>query len=490
MKIFTAAQLHEWDQATILEQDISADMLMERAAVAFTQTLLPHLKGSDTIAIICGTGNNGGDGLCIARLLHRKGFQLHAVVYGDLARSTPDHQLNMQRAKKAGVNILLGENDILPAQVSSCSIIIDALFGSGLTRPLTAMTSSLVKQLNALDAQRFAVDLPSGLAADVNMQGEIFRAHHTFTFETPKRTFFYPEDQQYTGEWKVISIGLSQKWKADAHTSCYVSSIADMRALLHERALFAHKGSNGHALIVAGSTATPGAAALCSFAALEGGAGLVTLCSDIPYPEHPEVMLAERTAITQHIQNPKINAIAVGPGMGVDDSAIALMRTILQTAKQRLVLDADALHILSLDRSLFSFLPQGTILTPHPGEYARLFGSFGDTDALLDDIRKRAIETKCVWLYKRAFTIIALPNGDIWFNSTGNPGMATAGSGDVLTGMITALLAQGYRSEDAALLGVYLHGLSGDLAMSFLSGQNLVASDLIDNMQEAFAFLL
>lgn len=488
MKILSAAQLHEWDAYTILEQDISSDMLMERAAIAFTNSLLPHLGFNEKIGIVCGPGNNGGDGLCIARLLHRKGFHVHVVLYG--ANTSTDNQLNYHRAVKAGVRIFLGENDIIPEQIQSSSLIIDALFGSGLTRPLSAINASVVEQLNALHARKFSVDIPSGMMADIPSSGVVFRADHTFSFETPKLAFFFPENASVLGDWKILPIGLSESFLQKAETPFHIIDHNTISSLLHQRDTFSHKGSNGHALIIAGSASTPGAAALCSFAALEAGAGLVTLCSDIDYPEDPEVMITQRKNASRKIADAKINVIALGPGMGTDEEALAICKLVLQSAKQILVLDADALNILASNKELINMLPAGSILTPHPGEYARLFGAFQQWDELIIQLQQIAKSTGCILLYKRAFTIVVLPDGNIWFNSTGNAGMATAGSGDVLTGMITALLAQGYNAEDAALLGVYLHGLSGDIAMQYHHGQNLAAGDILDHIQDAYAFMM
>ncbi len=484
MKIFSAPQIHAWDAATIAEQQITGSMLMERACVAFTRTFLQVIQPDAPILIVCGTGNNGGDGLGIARLLHHAGYAATVCIIGAIENGSVDARLNDQRLRALPVDVRqLSEGDALPDL--PYPVIIDALFGSGLNRPVTGWHAAIIEQMNAADAFRVAVDIPSGLFADTISTGAIVRADWTITFETPKLSFFFADNAAYTGDWEVVKIGLSEAWAAQASSGDHLLTDEQFSAVFTARARFSHKGTYGSALVVAGSTRTPGAAALSSFAALKTGAGLVTLCSDGYIPEHPEVMHAPTDEMVAVLQNKTFSCIAAGPGMGTDAKAVHTLTQLLLHAHQPLVLDADAITILSAHPELQDILPENSILTPHPKEYSRLFGVAEHWKALYDDIRAQAMRMRVIIVYKQAYTMIALPNGDIYFNSTGNPGMATAGSGDVLTGMITGLIAQGFASADAALAAVYLHGLAGDMAMEAMGGQNLVAGDLIEYIQLA-----
>lgn len=489
MNIYSAQQIHALDAATLELQGISSDMLMERAAVQFVHLLLKNHASTRHFVIACGIGNNGGDGLCIARLLHLKGYRVTLLILGDIQTGSADAQSNYQRSQQLGIDTFhLSAGERIPWFDEV--VVIDAIFGIGLNKPITGWLADCIHDLNELPAIRIAVDIPSGLSADVPASGMILCADQAISFQTPKLSFFFPENEKYLGSWQIADIGLSKNWQLQ-EPSMYQFIQADaFKSNLIPRAKFSHKGNHGHSLVIAGNTGTPGAADLCASACLHTGAGLVTLCCDHPQFEHPEIMYTGRAGIRDLLSGHKYQAIAIGPGLGTDADSIDLVSTVLNTVQQPLVIDADAINIIAAHPILAGRIPPNSILTPHPKEWSRLAGTPTDWLTLLNTLRETAIRLNCIIVYKQAFTIIATPDGICSFNSSGNPGMATAGSGDVLTGVITGLLAQGYASEFAAKAGVFLHGLAGDVAMQKRRGQNIVAGDLLYNLQEAYHFIL
>lgn len=488
MKIFSAQQMHEWDAATIAEQQLTSDMLMERAAVACCNAIVQITPETKHFVIAAGTGNNGGDGLCIARLLLQKGYKVTTVIIGDIQTATVDTQLNYRRLLKSAPNIfhvLQGER--MP-WFEQCTII-DAIFGSGLNRPVTGWHADIISDINAMDALRIAVDMPSGLMADAPASGAIIEAQHTITFEAPKLSFFFPASAQFLGDWRVEKIGLSHNWMVNTPTSYSIANRDAFSGLFPERPTFAHKGTNGSALVIAGNAGTPGAAALAAKACLTAGAGLVTLCSNNPQFADEEIMYADRDALTRLLQSKKYNAIAIGPGLGTHAEAEQTLDQLLNEVHIPIVIDADAINILAQHPEWLERIPSNSIFTPHPKECERLLGVSDDWKILLEKIKAFVSTYNCIFIYKQAYTIVATPDGSITFNASGNPGMATGGSGDVLTGIIAALIAQNLNPAIAARLGVYLHGLAGDLALSKSDGRNIIARDLISNLQTAYQIL-
>ena len=363
------------------------------------------------------------------------------------------------------------------------------MFGSGLNRPLEGLAATLIEHLNRQNAIRVAIDMPSGVYADSPTPfGALFRADYTLTFQTPKLAFMMPENDSYVGQLEVLDIQLHPQYLLEVETNNFLVDKEMIKPIIHYRPKYSHKGTYGHALLVAGSEGKTGAAILGAKSCLRTGVGLLSV--KLPQSAWTPLQTALPEAMIH--TNDKLDvfsAIGVGPGLSTDDDAQRIVRHLIQDAQVPLVLDADALNILSENKTWLSFLPPKTILTPHPKEFERLFGKTSDSFERLDLLRNMAIAHNIIIALKGANTAVAMPNGAVFFNSTGNPGMATAGSGDVLTGMILSLLAQRYTPEEAAVLGVYLHGLAGDLAVSAMGQEALIASDITEHIGKAFLSL-
>jgi hydroxyethylthiazole kinase-like uncharacterized protein yjeF len=457
--LYSAKQTQEWDAFTIANEPISSEKLMERASNAFVNWFTSKFETKEKIAIVCGKGNNGGDGLIIGRLLSGKGY--NAVVF------------------KVGDSL-----DLDPF-----TIVIDAIFGSGLSRPVEGMYADAIRKINSSEAIIISVDVPSGLRIDSHSEGDIVKANYTITFQAPKLAFMFPENAGYVGEWKVVNIGLSSLFKIDTKTQ-YINEV---HSLIHKRNKFANKGDFGRALLIAGGIGKMGASVLSARAALRSGAGLLTVhvpkCGyNIIQTSVPEAM-ATIDANEDHFSDAgdasNYNVIGIGPGIGVTSSTVSGLRKILQAHKP-MVLDADALNILAGSRELMYLVPEGSILTPHPGEFKRLVGDWKDDFERLELQKRLAAQTKSIVVLKGAHTSIANPAGTVWFNSTGSPGMAKGGSGDVLTGVLTGLLAQGYSPGDAAVIGVFIHGRAGDLAAEKIGQTSMIAGDIVEFLGQSF----
>jgi NAD(P)H-hydrate epimerase len=474
---------------------------MERASQAFVHAFT-HLYPLDTnlrIAIYCGPGNNGGDGLAIARMLHAAGYEVHVVRCQIGTNYSADHRTNWERLQSKRVipamELANGDSwDQLPA----ADLVIDALFGSGLNRPLSGYWEALVFHLNQLAVQRVAVDIPSGLFADQPLGSHTaLRADHTISFQLPKLSFFAAEHATTLGQWQVVDIGLSEAGLAQAPTATHWARLTEVAQLLQERGRFDHKGTFGHALLIAGSFGKLGAAILSAQAILRSGAGLVTVhlprCGyEVLQLAFPEAMVSvdkHRQVFSTPPPLSSFRAIGVGPGLGQDELTAKGLRELLETANVPLVLDADALNILAAHPEWLTLLPTESILTPHPGEFSRLFGPQADSFASWECLRSRAQTYGIYLLLKGGYTVLATPEGELYFFTVGNPGMATAGAGDVLTGILTGLLAQGYSSFAAASLGISLHGLAGDLAAEAEGQESLLAADIIGHLGRAFTTL-
>ncbi len=496
IKILSARQTHELDAATIERQEITSLALMNRAVIAFCEHFIRHYPSpaEAPVWVFCGSGNNGGDGLGIARKLHEVSYEVRVFDCRIGERST-DNAAQYQALRDKGVipiTTLTTETD-LPA-VPPGTILIDGVFGSGLSRPVEGYWADLLKRLNAASAERIAIDIPSGLFADQPTTGTAFHADLTLSFQLPKLAFLLPGNAAVVGHWVTIDIGLDRDTIAATETNNFYQTAADLRPLLRRRQPFDHKGTFGHALIVAGSYGKVGAAILCSRAVLRAGAGLVTVhaprCAyeilQIAFPEAMVITDRHRFVLSEIGALDAYAAIGVGPGIGMNSCTVEALGELLRRTPVPLVLDADALNILGRRPKLLSELPAGSLLTPHPKEFERLFGATSNDFARLDLLRAKAQELKAVIVLKTGTTAIAAPDGRLYFNSSGNPGMGTAGTGDVLTGMLTGLRAQGYDPVTAARLGVYLHGLAGDIAAEELEQESLIAEDVIDHLGKAF----
>lgn len=498
-KILTAEQTRKADAYTIDHEPISSEALMERAATRCSEWLRRNLPYGLPVVIVCGTGNNGGDGLVIARHLARDGYDVTVIIPfpPDSPKST-DNQINIARLQAqqlVHLFFLISLSD-LPA-ISPGSIVIDALFGSGLSRRMEGLAAQVIDHLNQIQVTRIAVDIPSGMRSDSlpdSLQDTIFKADYTLTFLPPKRTLMAPELEKYYGEVHFFDIGLHPAFFQSVENNTAMLTSGDLVQCRKTRSRHGHKGTYGHALIVAGSAGKEGAALLASSAALASGAGLVT--AHVPSEAVtqlntfcPEVMSHPFTDGHQtDLPNIEMfDTAGIGPGLGTDDQAVATLKKLINYCNYPLVFDADALNILSKNPTWLAFLPKNSILTPHPGEFERLAGKSRDSLERVDKQRELSLRHRLIVVLKGAYTSIATPDGAIFFNNTGNAGMATAGSGDVLTGLITGLIAQGYRPLEAALCGVWLHGRSGDLALAEHTMQTLNARHLIQFLPKAFS---
>jgi NAD(P)H-hydrate epimerase len=504
MKILSASQLRSADQYTIANEPVSSLDLMERAAMACAERLLAWIGqlAPGTVHIFCGPGNNGGDGMVIARRLVTawptgSGPRIETYLLASPDRYAPDLEANFQRLTEETTAdfIYLHETSDFP-ELATTDLVVDCLFGSGLNRPLVGLAAELVRHLNEAGAPIAAIDMPSGLSADLGPLGDgpIVRATRTYTFQAPKLSLMFDDFVQYTGEWEVVPIGLDPQFLLEqiAPHSFFVQSMA--QAVLRPRAKTAHKGHFGHVLVLAGSQGKMGAAQLAARACLRAGAGLCT--AYVPAGGYVPLQTALPEAMVLTDPNPNhlaqvqglnhYTTLVVGPGLGQHPETAQLLRQVLADFRQPMVLDADALNILAAHPNWLGLIPPGSILTPHPKEFARLVG--GDLPPLERHQAQLALSAKyqvCV-VFKGAYTCTTLPDGRSFFNSSGNPGMATAGTGDALAGVLAALLAQGYPPMQAAPLGVYLHGRAGDLAAQTYSQPAMLAGDLVEHLGRAF----
>ncbi len=483
--ILNANQVRAWDAFTIQHEPISSINLMERACHAFSNWFAKKFS-PQRVLVVCGPGNNGGDGLGIARILSKRKFQVEVWLVGQADRSN-DAKVNLDRLP---ASIPVREvNDQVPSIEDAPGIVIDALFGSGLSKPLVGVFARVVDFINDLSSTCVAVDVPSGLALDLPSQGTMVRAHHSVTFQVPKLALLLPSNAEYVGEWITVDIGLSPGFLDEQKVSFSDLLIDEetARGLRRPRKKFSHKGNFGRALLVAGAIGKMGAAVLASRAALRTGTGLLTvhvpsIGYDIIQTSVPEAMVSvdpQRDFFSEAGDVSGFDVIGVGPGIGTRLETINAIRKLM-TAGKPLVMDADALNIMGQQRGMMHLIPKGSILTPHPGEFERLVGPWTDDLHKLRLQRDLARQLNTVVVLKGAHTSVATPAGTTWFNTTGNPGMAKGGSGDVLTGVLTGLLAQGYAASEAAIFGVFIHGRAGDLASNQRGQTAMLATDLIE----------
>ncbi|KAF0129901.1 MAG: sugar kinase [Bacteroidetes bacterium] len=494
----TTSFIREADSYTIINEPVTSIDLMERAATALFNALVGKLQPLQQIVIFAGSGNNGGDGLVLARLFDQHKFPVKVFIVRFSEKGSPDFETNLLRLKEQTSIVakqISSESDF--PELPSDSIVIDALFGSGLNKGVTGLVADLINYINKLEAVIVSIDIPSGLFADQPTdikRSAVITADYTYTIEWPKLAFFQPEYEFYVGNWEVVPIGLHPDMHKKAVAKNCLTLQYDARNILHVRHRFSHKGTYGHALLLAGSSDKTGAAILAATACLRSGAGLihVHLPSEavLPLQNHlPEAMVSideSKDFISQLPDLTKFTAIAVGPGIGVNVSTASVVKLLIQNASVPLIIDADALNILSENKTWLAFLPSNSILTPHPKEFERLVGKWQNSFERIQMQVDFSIRHAVYVVLKGAYTCISCPDGSCFFNSTGNPGMATAGSGDVLTGILLGLMAQSYTPFETAVLGAFLHGLAGDLAAEQLSQESLIASDIVGNLGAAF----
>ena len=500
IKIFSPNQVRKADAYTIQNEPVSSIDLMERAAAACFEWLNTFQDLSNKhVYILCGPGNNGGDGLAIARMLFEKQVRVSVFIPDESIKTSEDFSVNLQRLTESGVETHSFEFFDLN-KLTENFILIDALFGSGLSKPLEGIYKDLVKQINESKCITISIDIPSGLYVDKPIdpnKDSIIKADYTLSFQFPKLAFLFPENEYFAGNWQVLPIGLHPDFIKSEPCNKYLVEFADVKGILKSRARFSHKGTFGHALLIGGSKGKIGATVLMGKACLRSGTGLVTVhlptCGyTVIQTAVPEVMVSVDEDEKECTQLPSLDAfsaIAAGPGMGTGKNTAKLLKHLIQEANAPLLLDADALNILAENPTWLAFLPKGTVLTPHPGEFARLAGKTSNSFDRLEILRAFCIKYSLNIVLKGACTVVCSPLGNCYFNPTGNPGMATGGSGDVLTGVLTGLLAQGYNSTEACILGVYLHGLAGDLAAETSGYEALGAGDIVKNLGKAFVEL-
>ena len=497
MTIYTASQIRSWDAYTIQHEPIASIDLMERAAQKCTDWLLSHyvLQGQP-FKVICGKGNNGGDGLAIARMLYQKGGTVDVFILEFGKLGSDDFQTNLQLLHELPIPIHFIQSAEHFPRVQKGDILIDALFGSGLNKPLEGLTAELVNYLNASNREIVAIDFPSGLFADKSSKGQtIIKAQHTLSFQTYKTAFLIAENAVYTGQIHILDIGLHQGFNAITESTMNLVDASFIKNIYQPRNAFAHKGNFGHALLIGGSYGKIGALVLAAMACLKTGAGLTTTFSPSCGYEILQTSIPEAMAMTDSEKDylselpkevEKFSAIGVGPGIGTHEKTQGMLLQLLSSYGKPMVIDADGLNCLAKNPDSLQHLPHNSILTPHPKEFERLFGTTGNDFDRMQLALEKAKGLKVCIVLKGHHTLVAAPDGRAYFNSTGNPGMAKGGSGDVLTGIIAALLAQGYSSEKAAILGVYLHGLAGDFAAEALSKEAMIASDIVTFLSQAF----
>ena len=496
MKLLTADQIRAWDSFTIQNELISSYNLMERASSTFTDWFSTIYDTERPVLIFCGTGNNGGDGLAIARFLHYLRYDVGVYICRISKNETADFAKNLAKIQRLDASILRGgilEQDAFPT-IPKNAVVIDAILGSGLTRPVEGYWASFFDYLNHSQAEIVSVDIPSGLFSDKHTEGVAIKAARVLSFEIPKLAFLLPENELFVGTFEYKSIGLHQAFLGKIDVNNIFVTPDFIQPFFKKRKKFDHKGTYGHALLVVGSGGMAGAAVLAARACMRSGVGLLTvqtpMCNrlilQISLPEAIVVADQNETELSQVIDSQSYTAIGIGCGIGKGEKAAVVLRGYLEQSKRPVVLDADALNILSEHPEWLDLIPQNSILTPHPKEFERLFGKADNDFDRLELLRSKAKDLKINILLKGAHTIVADTEGCCYFNSTGNAGMATAGSGDVLTGIITGLLTQGYEPKTAAISGVYLHGLAGDLAAKRVGQEALLASDIIDNLGNTF----
>ncbi|TXD85240.1 NAD(P)H-hydrate dehydratase [Subsaximicrobium wynnwilliamsii] len=497
MKIFSKQQIYEGDKLTAKKQNITSTELMERAGIQIFNWLNVRMQGAQVpVHVFCGIGNNGGDGLVVARHLIAHGYNVNTYVVNYSSTRSKDFLNNYDRIKestKKWPHMLDKDSD--HPEIHKDDIIIDAIFGIGLNRSVDAWVKQLFQHFRKSEAFTLAIDIPSGLNVDKvpKDENDLVWANYTLSFQAPKLVFFLPETAKYIGQWEVLDIGIDIEYLSNTETAAELIGKNEVLSIYKPREKYSHKGTYGHSLIIGGSHGKIGAVVLSSRAALSIGAGMVTAfvpeCGyQIVQTAFPEAMVltdATETKITNITFDIEPSVIGIGMGMGTDAETTNALKQFLKHNTIALVIDADALNILSKHKELLEALPAKTVLTPHPKELERLIGKWkGDFDKL-KKVKAFSEKYDCIVVVKGANSITVYKD-KYFVNTTGNPGMATAGTGDVLTGVITGLISQGYEPLKAAIFGIYLHGKSADIAIENLGYQSMIASHIIESLGKAY----
>jgi hydroxyethylthiazole kinase-like uncharacterized protein yjeF len=526
MKVVTTEEMRKIDRETIEGFGVPSVVLMERAGLAVSSKI-KELVSRKRVIIVSGSGNNGGDGLAVARNLHNEGWDVKVFLAARPEDLKRDALIQYKAAVKFGVDIkpikeLLTNYSSL---IARHSIIVDAILGTGLSKNVSGMLSDVIKLINKSNRPVFSVDIPSGISSDNGqVLGEAVKAEYTVTFGLPKRGHLLYPGAEYSGKLFIEDIGFPKELLRSEKCNVELLEKNAVSALIHERHSYSHKGDYGHVLVVAGSRGKTGASLMAARACLRTGAGLVTI--GIPesladvfqsrvteemtliLPDKGDGTLSEKASnkILDFL-NKTADLLAIGPGIGVSTETEKLMKVLIKNSSKPIVIDADGINSIEGEVEVFSKAKAPIILTPHPGEMARLlsqksetnpptppFAKGGQGGITIQDIEKDRIniatsfakETGTYLILKGVPTIIAIPDGKAFINSTGNPGMATGGTGDVLTGMISGFLSQTMNPLLACILGVYMHGLAGNIAASEKGQHTMIATDIIDKIAAAF----
>jgi ADP-dependent NAD(P)H-hydrate dehydratase / NAD(P)H-hydrate epimerase len=494
MYILSPQQIAKADKATIINSKISSIDLMEHASSLCFQWLHSRLQGQNIkIHVFCGIGNNGGDGLVIARLLFQQGYNVNCYIVNFSDKRTDEFLTNYNRLKEIGEwpTVINNENDF--PDIAFEDIVVDAVFGNGLTREPKDFTKKLFQYINSTKVFTLAIDVPSGLFGDktVTHIDAVLCAGHTLSFQTPKLAFLLPENKEYVNTWEIVDIGLDEEYIANLNPKLHYISKSEILPIYKARNKWSHKGTYGHSLIIGGSFGKIGAVTLATKAALKIGSGLVSAylpkCGyNILQISIPEAMVEvdDEKVLTYYNFKTNPTVIGIGPGMGTAEKTMLGFEKFIKENKLPLVIDADAINILALNKSLLTDLPKKTILTPHPKELERLVGTWKNDYDKLKIASKFSKKYNIILVLKGAHTV-TIDGESMYFNSTGNPALATAGSGDVLTGLITGLLAQGYEPKYAAIFGVYLHGKTADIAVQETGFETFTASAILEYLPDA-----
>jgi NAD(P)H-hydrate epimerase len=497
MKILRTEQIRKADLYTIENEPIKSIDLMERAAFQCTTWIENNIELSQKIMIFAGNGSNGGDGLAIARQLTEKKAEIEVYILNITDKSSDDFATNLKRLEKQNrvrINTITNKNNF--PEINKNSIVIDAIFGSGLSKPIKGMISNLIEYINNSEARIISIDIPSGLFGEENhnQNQTVINATDTLTLELPYLSFFFHENQDFVGDFHILPIGLSKEFIEKAETPHYTIESKFIHKEIKPRKKFSHKGDYGHGLLIAGSLGKMGAALMAAKACHRTGIGLLTVhvpkCgAEILQTASPETMLTvdqQEELSSEFFDLSTFSAIAIGPGIGLKRPTRLMLKVLIETYKKPIIFDADAITIIGDNKDWLNRLPKNSIFTPHPKEFERIAGTaknhYERNKSMIEFSKKYGVYV----VLKGAYTKIACPDGTCFFNTTGNPGMAAGGSGDVLTGMILSLLAQGYSEKQACKIGVYLHGLAGDIAAKQFGTISMLPTDLINNISKAF----
>lgn len=501
MKILPTASIKLLDAYTIEHEPILSIDLMERASLALAEAIAKRWDKDTPLTVFAGPGNNGGDALAVSRLLAQRGYRPEVYLFNTNGSLSADCETNRRRLAEVS-DVMLHEvvTQFVPPQLTSSHVLVDGLFGSGLNRTLSGGYAEVVKYINASPATVVSIDMPSGLMGEdntYNISSNIVHADLTLSLQLPKLAFLFAENEPFVGEWQLLDIGLSREEMERMETDYRLLESQAMPRLLKPRTRFAHKGNFGHALLIAGSSGMAGASILGARACLRSGVGLLTVhvprCNRVvvqtSVPEAMVRMDVDETCFTAPVDTDNYQAVGVGPGLGQSGETETALLELIDSCQTPMVVDADALNLLGRNRTHIGRLPQGSVLTPHPKEMERLVGKCRNSYERLMRARELANDAGVHIILKGAYSAVIAPSGDCRFNVTGNPGMATAGSGDVLAGVVLALLAQGYEAGRAATLAVYVHGLAGDIARRTKGLIGMTAGDVADCLPAAWQIL-